>query len=294
MGLLKEPILAGKSVIIASCVCYNTNYSRELPNRIPIGDRLNVRLCHPPKKDILRLSPHQLTGRVCLGSDISDKETAQRSIGAGHNLWKKNKINETEGRFCASYKYGAKPGKQAPDRDIRGSRRDSLAARLKAGDREAAVELVDLYYQQIYLFMRRLGHSRQVSEDLTQESFLSAWGHIWQLRDGKALNNWLYRIALNASRLYWRRHGGSEPASLDEIDVADSSEPEADKVGRYEQLDQLKDAVARLPMKLRQAVVLHYMQYLTIAEAAEAAGLRESTFKSRLNRALKVLRKQFV
>jgi RNA polymerase sigma factor (sigma-70 family) len=173
-------------------------------------------------------------------------------------------------------------------------RRDSLAAQLKAGDREAAVELVDLYYQQIYLFMRRLGHSRQVSEDLTQEIFLSAWGHIWQLRDGRALNNWLYRIALNASRLYRRRHGGSEPASLDEIDVADSSEPEADKVGRYDQLDQLKDAVARLPMKLRQAVVLHYMQHLTIAEAAEAAEMRESTFKSRLNRALKVLRKQFV
>lgn len=192
------------------------------------------------------------------------------------------------------------PGSRPPTETFGGrqensqQRWDSLAARLKAGDREAAVELVDLYYQQIYLFMRRLGHSRQVSEDLTQEIFLSAWGHIWQLRDGRALNNWLYRIALNASRLYRRRHGGSEPASLDEIDVADSSEPEADKVGRYDQLDQLKDAVARLPMKLRQAVVLHYMQYLTIAEASEAAGLRESTFKSRLNRALKVLRKQFV
>jgi len=171
--------------------------------------------------------------------------------------------------------------------------RDSLAARLKTGDHEAAAELVDLYYQQIYFFMRRLGHSRQVSEDLTQESFLSAWGHIRQLRDGRALNGWLYRIAGNASRLYWRKHAGSEPASLDGIDVADYSEPGPDKVGRYEQFDRLKDAVARLPMKLRQAVVLHYMQHLTIAEAAEAAGVREGTFKSRLNRALNGLRKHF-
>jgi len=172
-------------------------------------------------------------------------------------------------------------------------KRDSLAARLKAGDREAAGELVDLYYQQIYLFMRRLGHSRQVSEDLTQESFLSAWGHIGQLRDGRALNGWLYRIAGNASKLYWRKHSGSKAASLNGIDVADNSEPATDKAGRYEQLDQLKDAVARLSMKLRQAVVLHYMQHLTIAEAAEAAGVREGTLKSRLNRALKVLRKHF-
>lgn len=172
-------------------------------------------------------------------------------------------------------------------------KRDSLAARLKAGDRQAAAELVDLYYQQIYLFMRRLGHSRQVSEDLTQESFLSAWGHIGQLRDGRALNGWLYRIAGNASKLYWRKHAGSKAASLNGIDVADNSEPATDKAGRYEQLDQLKDAVARLSMKLRQAVVLHYMQHLTIAEAAEAAGVREGTLKSRLSRALKVLRKHF-
>ncbi len=172
-------------------------------------------------------------------------------------------------------------------------RRDLLAARLRAGDRQAAAELVDLYYQQIYLFMRRLGHSRQVSEDLTQESFLRVWGHLWQLREGRALNSWLYRIAGNVSNLYWRRHRGSEPASLNEINVAADGEPEADKAGRYEQLDLLKDAVARLPMKLRQAVVLHYMQRLTIVEAAEAAGVRESAFKSRLNRALKVLRKRF-
>lgn len=170
-------------------------------------------------------------------------------------------------------------------------RRDSLAARLRAGSQEAAAELVDLYYEQIYLFLRRLGHSRQVSEDLTQESFLCAWRHIAQLRDSKALNGWLYRIAGNASRLYWRKHSSGEPASIEELDVADKKEDESDKVERHEQLDRLKYTVAQLPVKLRQVVVLHYMQHLTIAEAAEAAGIREGTFKSRLNRALKVLRK---
>jgi RNA polymerase sigma factor (sigma-70 family) len=50
--------------------------------------------------------------------------------------------------------------------------------------------------------------------------------------------------------------------------------------------------VGELPRKLREAIVLHYMQHLTISEAAEAAGIREGTFKSRLNRALRALRKQ--
>jgi len=142
-------------------------------------------------------------------------------------------------------------------------RQDSLARRLRAGEHAAATELVDIYYKQIYLFMRRLGHDRQVSEDLTQESFLNAWHHIGQLRDGKA-----------------------------GFDISDSNNAQHDKVERNELLEQLKNAVARLPIKLRQTVVLHYIQQLTIAESADAAGVRQGTFKSRLNRALTALRKQ--
>ena len=172
--------------------------------------------------------------------------------------------------------------------------RESLAARLRAGNRSAATELVDMYYGQIYLFMRRLGHSCQVSEDLTQESFLQAWRHIGQLRSGKALNSWLYRIAGNISKLYWRRHKSNDVVGIEGIDVPDSGEADLDRIGRYEQLGRLKNAVAKLSVKLRQAVVLHYMQRLTIAEAAWAAGVTEGTFKSRLNRALRALRKEVI
>ena len=173
-------------------------------------------------------------------------------------------------------------------------RLDSLVRRLRAGDHTTAAELVDIYYKQIYLFMRRLGHDRQVSEDLTQESFLNAWHHIGQLRDGKALNGWLYRIAGNVSKLYWRRNKRKKPATLENFDVPDSKKAGLDIVEHNAQLEQVKNAVARLPVKLRQTIVLHYMQQLTIAEAADAAGIRDGTFKSRLNRALTTLRKQVI
>ena len=167
---------------------------------------------------------------------------------------------------------------------------DSLSARLRAGDRAAAVELVDKYYEQIYLFMRRLGHDRHAGEDLTQETFFSAWHHIGQLKDDKALNGWLYRIAANVSRLHWRRHKHQETVGLEQIDVAGSGEAGPEAAGSREQLEQVRDAVTRLPAKLRQTIVLHYMQQLTITEAAEAAGIRQGTFKSRLNRALRALK----
>jgi RNA polymerase sigma-70 factor (ECF subfamily) len=172
-------------------------------------------------------------------------------------------------------------------------RRNSLASRLRAGNRAAAAELVDIYYEPIYLYMRRLGHSQQVSEDLTQESFLQAWQHIGQLRDGRALNGWLYHIAGNVSKLYWRRHKGKKTTNIEGFDVADGGESEG-KIGDFEELEKLQNAVGKLSIKLREAVVLHYMQHLTISEAAEAAGVREGTFKSRLNRALKSLRKQII
>jgi len=179
------------------------------------------------------------------------------------------------------------------DKQHGSKKRDSLATRLRAGDRAAAAELVDEYYEQIYLYMRRLGHDRQASEDLTQESFFNAWHHIGQLKDGKALNGWLYRIAGNVSRLHWRKHRHKEVIGIEGLQMQQSDKSEHEKIEYNEQLEHLNDAVERLPMKLRETIILHYMQQLTIAEASEAAGLNQGTYKSRLNRALKTLRKNF-
>ncbi len=167
-----------------------------------------------------------------------------------------------------------------------------LAARLVAGEHAAADELVDKNYQQIYLFVRRLGHSRHVSEDLTQETFLQAWHHIGQLRDGRTLSSWLYHIAANASKLYWRKYKRRCTTSTETLELPDNGTTGQHKVEHDERLNSLKIAVEKLPFKLRQAIVLHYMQHLSIAEAAEAADIRQGTFKSRLNRALNILRKQ--
>ena len=166
-----------------------------------------------------------------------------------------------------------------------------LSARLRTGDRTAAAELVDAYYEQIYLFMRRLGHDRHASEDLTQDVFFSAWHHIGQLKDDKALNSWLYRIAANVSRLYWRRHKYTEVVGIEQIELPADGEAGPEEAAHREQLEQVRDAVTKLPDKLRETIVLHYLQQLTIAEAAEIAGIRPGTFKSRLNRALRTLQK---
>lgn len=169
-----------------------------------------------------------------------------------------------------------------------------LARRLRHGDRTAAEELVEMYYGRIYLFMRAMGHDSQISEDLTQEAFMRAWNHIGQLRDGKALTGWFFRIASNVSRLHWRKHKHDSKVHSEDVELAAGGADALIRAGQREQFAWLHQEVARLPWKLKQAIVLHYLDQLTIAEAAEAAQVRSGTLKSRLNRGLEALRKHIV
>jgi RNA polymerase sigma-70 factor (ECF subfamily) len=169
--------------------------------------------------------------------------------------------------------------------------RDLLTNRLLAGERAAAEELIDKYYEQIYLFFRRMGHSRQTSEDLTQECFIRVWQHIGQLKYARATGSWLYNIAGNLSKSYWRRN--RRFLSVDSgLELIDAKHQDTPVMEREEELLRLKEMVFLLPFKLRGVVVLHYLQQLTIMEAAEAMGVSEGTIKSRLHKALRVLKKK--
>ena len=178
-------------------------------------------------------------------------------------------------------------------------KRHSLVARLRAGDRAAATELVDGYYQQIYLFMRRLGHDRQISEDLTQESFFNAWHHIAQLRDGKALDSWLYRIAANVSLNRAKAEGRRKDSlSLDALlesgrisaDRLFGSEPPTNAAERAQLQEAIQAALDSLDPDQRAVVVMKDVEDMSQDQIAEALDCSPGTVKSRLSRARARLR----
>lgn len=83
---------------------------------------------------------------------------------------------------------------------------------------------------------------------------------------------------------------------MDTLDSDGSETPQGgpnglDGASGQEEAARLYRAVTELPRKLRQAIVLHYLEQLTISEAADAAGVRQGTLKSRLNRGLEALRR---
>jgi RNA polymerase sigma-70 factor (ECF subfamily) len=107
------------------------------------------------------------------------------------------------------------------------------------------------------------------------------------LRDRGALRAWLLVILSRQAFRLRRRVRRALSLELAEIELHSVSGPTVDRVA-------VRDALARLPVRTRSAVVLHHMFGLSIAEVATAMHVSENTSKSQvrvgMNRLREVLR----
>lgn len=129
-----------------------------------------------------------------------------------------------------------------------------------------------------------------MAEDLTQETYTRAWTQIGALRDAASLRSWLLAIARNEF-LQKARVKRPKEVGLEAAASVAAPDPAADGVlVRAEGEARLHRAVDRLDGTLREAVVLHYFQDLSLREVSVVIGVPPGTIKSRLNRALQELR----
>ena len=166
--------------------------------------------------------------------------------------------------------------------------------RCQQGDREAFRQLVDRYRDVLFGTAVLMTGNRAVAEEQVQEALLSAWRGIRGFRLGNPVKPWLVRILVNAVLSQQRRKalptvllndtGPDEP-------YLDAGDPAATLDALEERLV-LRRAIAELSPDHRQVVTLRYFAGLTVPETARALGVREGTVKSRLHRALAVLREQ--
>ena len=131
-------------------------------------------------------------------------------------------------------------------------------------------------------FAWSLSHNAADADDLVQETLAKAWINRDRFEDGSNLRAWLFTILRNTfytSAARRRRdvgdHDGLHAAGL-------SAEPGQE--WRLE-LQDLREALARLPDEHREALVLVGGAGLTYEEAAEVCGCALGTIKSRVNRA---------
>ena len=135
------------------------------------------------------------------------------------------------------------------------------------------------------VYLRDLG----VAEDAAQDTFLKAYEHIDQILSGEIRNEkaWLMRIAINncrdTLRSSWMRHIDRHKA-IEELPLAVDSPHEEQLI--------LTQAVMSLPPKLREIVLLHHYQDMTLRSCAQALGISAATATRRLQQAHRRLKKE--
>lgn len=152
-----------------------------------------------------------------------------------------------------------------------------------AGDRSAFARLLPRHLPRILALAQRLLGSREEAEDIAQETMLRLWRKApsWK-RDGPTVSAWVYAVALTLCRKAWRRRG--PPTSALEEDVADASPSPVESAERRERARRLREALARLPQRQREVLVLFYDHGLSMNEIGETLGIGVHAVESLLAR----------
>lgn len=163
-----------------------------------------------------------------------------------------------------------------------------VVEKVRQGDLEAYGELVFRHQRSIYNLMYRFSQSQHDADELTQEVFCKAYEKLANFGDGRNFFPWLYTLALNHGRDWFRRqqtmreglHQYAGSCMVGEV----SSTPE--KFEKEQEISQMYRALARLPRDRQEMLLLRYQQELSIGELGEIFNLSDSGVKMRIHRSL--------
>ena len=134
------------------------------------------------------------------------------------------------------------------------------------------------------------------AEDAAQETVMKAWQARASLRDSAALRPWLLRIAVNICREWRRGHFGRwqrvlRPLNGEMAALPAREDAQPGVIAHAEALD-VREAINALHTSLRIVVTLRYYVGLDVSEIGAALGLPAPTVRTRLRRALTLLREE--
>ena len=170
-----------------------------------------------------------------------------------------------------------------------------LVEKAQAGDQTAFHRLVDQFQGEIYRMIFYRTSSQMDAEDLTQDVMLKAYKNIGRLKSPEVFRSWLYRIAVNRVKDYYRKkqfksmfgfvstddEGFHETAEL-------AVEPEVeDGISKKDFWRQIGQMLTSLSAMEKEVFLLRFFDQLTIREISAALNKNESTIKTHLYRALR-------
>ena len=184
------------------------------------------------------------------------------------------------------------PEAQLSESPLAGGIDAALVARAQQGEMVAFEVLVVKYQRRVAATVRRLVHEDRITEELTQEVFLSVFVALPSFKPDGDFAAWLFTIARNAARSYLRsaqNRQDDRPVQLpdeagdhDRLGVAPSPEEEAMAYQLFERIDA---ELAALPDVQRRALLMREIDGLDYKAIAAVLGQPVNTVKSHIFRA---------
>ena len=144
--------------------------------------------------------------------------------------------------------------------------------------------------QMIYRFLFSRCKDAQLSEDLTQETFLRAFQSMERFDGSCKLTTWLCQIAWHVLLQHYEKKGKEAPAELVE-DIPARDDIEQQVVQRIE-LDDVFNKLQTLPASMRKVVYLRALEGLSYKEIGTAMGKSENWARVTFFRAKEQLLKE--
>ena len=157
--------------------------------------------------------------------------------------------------------------------------------RARRGDMDACEQIYRKFHQPAYSVAYRICKCRELSRDVTQEAFITAFGKIRQFRGDAPFWGWLRRVVVN--------HSISALRKLPRANAVELQEFHAHTDGEHERIGlsmDLESALSTLDREDRAVVWLHDVEGYSHREIADLFGKSESFSKTRLSRARAKLR----
>jgi RNA polymerase sigma-70 factor, ECF subfamily len=175
------------------------------------------------------------------------------------------------------------------------SETSAIARGLRRRDPDLLDRLIEQYQHRLLRYLIYLSGSRELAEDLFQETWIRVLERGHQYDGRHEFCTWLYAVARNLTIDYLRK---KNPVSLDGLmenedaapfEPADERPLAFDVMAHREQAERISAALVGIPAEYRETVVLRFQEGLPLEEIARVTGAKLGTVKSRLYRGLDML-----
>ena len=170
-----------------------------------------------------------------------------------------------------------------------------LIQRMKSGDRAAFDQIYEKYHVPLFRSVYLICGNREDAEDVLQDTFVTCWFCIGQLRKEESFRCWIFRIMTQTARKRAKERSRQLPDEdivnrIDQIAVSRRMEAE-DEYERTADKTVIEEALSALDQASREVIVLYYYEEMSVREVAKTLGLLEGTVKSRLYFARRKMKK---